>query len=118
MGQGDLCEVNVFDNLSELEICMQFSSLWIVRLVRACRRSCHCKSCTGLHRGDESWGLGPWPPSVFSGESEEAGQSWVGGLLLRTRSGCPDPWRGIWAVDLPMTLYATAGTWTWRKPWL
>ena len=61
-----------------------------------------------------SRGLGPWAPSVFSSESEEAGQSWVGGLLLGTRRGCLDPWRGIWAVDLPMSLYATAGTPTWR----
>ena len=33
----------------------------------------------------------PWAPSVFSGESEEAGQSWVGGLVLRTRMRCLDP---------------------------
>ena len=29
----------------------------------------------GLRKGDESWGLGPWAPLVFSGESEESGQS-------------------------------------------
>ena len=50
---------------------------------------------TGLLRGDEGQGLEPWAPSVFSGESEEAGQSWVGGLLLGTGRGCPDPWRGF-----------------------
>ena len=61
-----------------------------------------------------SRGLGPWAPSVFSGESEEAGQSWVGGRLLGTRRGCPDHWRGFWAVELPMSLSATAGTRTWR----
>ena len=58
-------------------------------------------SYPGLHRGDASQGLGPWAPSVFSGESEEARQSWVRGLFLGTRRGCPDPWRGISAVDLP-----------------
>ena len=57
-------------------------------------------------------------PSVFSSESAETGQTWVGGLLLGTRRGCLDLWRGIWAVNLPMSLYATAGTWTWRGPWL
>ena len=57
--------------------------------------TCHCKSYPGLCRGDESWGLGLWAPSVFSGKSEEAGQGWVGGLLLGTRRGCPDPWRGL-----------------------
>ena len=76
--------------------------------------TCHCKSYPGLRRGDESWGLGPWALSDFSGKSEEPGQSWVRGLLLWTKRGCLDPWRGIWAVDLPMSLYATAGTWTWR----
>ena len=35
--------------------------------------TCHCKSYSGLHRGDESQGVGPWAPSVLSGE--EAGQS-------------------------------------------
>ena len=75
-------------------------------------------SYPGLRRGNESQGLEPWATSVFSGKFEEAGQSWVGGLLLRTRRGCPGPWRGIWAVDLPMFLYATAGIWTWRGPWL
>ena len=54
-------------------------------------------SYPGLRRGDASQGLGPWAPLVFSGESEEAGQSWVRGLFLGTRRGCPDPWRGIWA---------------------
>ena len=39
--------------------------------------------------------LGPWAPPVFSGKCEEAGQSWVRGLLLGTRRGCLDPWRGI-----------------------
>ena len=34
------------------------------------------------------------------------------------RGECPDPWRGTWAIDLPMSLYATAGAWTWRGPWL
>ena len=53
-------------------------------------------SYPGLRRGDASQGLGPWAPLVFSGESEEAGQSWVRGLFLGTRRGCPDPWRGIW----------------------
>ena len=53
--------------------------------------TCHCKSYPGLRTGDESWGLGPWAPSVFSGESQKAGQSWVGGLLLDTRRSCPDP---------------------------
>ena len=43
--------------------------------------------CPGLLRDDESQGLGSWAPSVFSGESEEAGQSWVRGLPLRTRRG-------------------------------
>ena len=62
--------------------------------------------------------LGPWAPSVLSGESEDAGQSGVGGLLLGTRRGCLDPWIGIWAVDLPVSLYATAGTRAWRGPWL
>ena len=80
--------------------------------------TCHCKSYPGLRRGDESWGLGPWALSDFSGKSEEPGQSWVRGLLLWTKKGCLDPWRGIWAVDLPMSLYATAGTWTWKGPWL
>ena len=72
--------------------------------------TCHCKSYPGLRTSDESWGLGPWAPSVFSGESEEAGQSWVGGLLLGNRRGCLDSWKEIWAVDLPMSLYTTAGT--------
>ena len=67
-----------------------------------------------LCRGDESRGLGPWAPSVFSSESEEAGQSWVGGILLGTRRGCLGPWKGVWAVDLPMSLYAKAGTRAWR----
>ena len=53
--------------------------------------TCHCKSYPGLRTSDESWGLGPWAPSVFSGESQKAGQSWVGGLLLDTRRSCPDP---------------------------
>ena len=44
-------------------------------------------SYPGLHRGDESWGLGPWAPSDFRGKSEEAEQSWVRGLLLRTKRG-------------------------------
>ena len=73
-------------------------------------------SYPGLRRGDASQGLGPWAPSVFSGESEEAGQSWVRGLFLGTRRGCPDPWRVIWAVDLPVSLYDSAGTWTWKGP--
>ena len=58
------------------------------------------KSYPGLHRGDESWGLGPWAPSVFSSESEEAGHSWVGGLLLGTRTGMSRSLEGIWSVDL------------------
>ena len=62
--------------------------------------------------------MGPWAPSGSSGESKEAGQSWVRGLPLRIRRGCPDPWRGIWAADLPRSRYATAGTWTQREPWL
>ena len=70
----------------------------------------------GLHRGAERWGLGPWAPSVLSGEPEEAGQTWARGLLLGTSRGCPDPWRGIWAVDLPMSLYASAGMRAWRGP--
>ena len=78
--------------------------------------TCHSKSYPGLLRGDESWGLGPWAPSIFSGKPKEARQSWA--ELLKTRRGCLDPWRGIWVVDPPMSLYATAGTWTWRGPWL
>ena len=78
--------------------------------------TCQCKIYPGLHRGDESQVLGPGAPSVFSSKSEEAGQSWVGGLLLRTRRGCLDPWRVIWAVNLPVSLYASAGTWTWKGP--
>ena len=35
MGQGNLCGVKVFDNLSELGV----DSLWIVRLVKACKWS-------------------------------------------------------------------------------
>ena len=53
--------------------------------------NCHSESYPGLCRGDEHQGLGPWAPSVFSSESEKAGQSWVRGLLLRTRKGCPEP---------------------------
>ena len=52
-------------------------------------------SYPGLHRGDEGQGLGPWAPSVFIVRAEEAGQSWVRGLLLGTRGGYPDPWRGF-----------------------
>ena len=66
--------------------------------------TCHCKSYPGLRTSDESWGLGPWAPSVFSGESQKAGQSWVGGLLLDTRRSCPDPSSRIWSVDLSMSL--------------
>ena len=42
------------------------------------RLTCDCK-LPGLRGGDESPGLGPWAPSVLSGEPEEAGQSWVRG---------------------------------------
>ena len=40
--------------------------------------------------------VGAWGPvHLFNGESKEARQSWVGGLLLGTGRGCPDPWRGF-----------------------
>ena len=42
--------------------------------------------------------MGPWKPPVLSGESKEDEQSWVRGLLFRTRGGYLDPWRWIWAV--------------------
>ena len=44
--------------------------------------TCHSESYPGLRRGDEGWGLGPWATTVFSSKSEEAGQSWIGVLLL------------------------------------
>ena len=63
--------------------------------------------------------VGAWGPvHLFNGESKEARQSWVGGLLLGNRRGCLDSWKEIWAVDLPMSLYARAGTQTWWRPQL
>ena len=56
--------------------------------------TCRCESYPGLPRGDENH-HGALGTSVFSGKSEDAVQSWVRGLLLGTRRGCLDPWRGI-----------------------
>ena len=39
------------------------------------RLTCHGKNYPRLHRGAESWGLGPWAPSVFYGQSDEVAQS-------------------------------------------
>ena len=55
------------------------------------RLTCHCESYPGLLRGGKSRGLEPWAPLILNGGSKEAGQSWVRGLLLGTRRGCPDP---------------------------
>ena len=49
MGQGDLCGVKVFDNLSELGV----DSLWIVRLVKACKWSKEILKKKKINHGPE-----------------------------------------------------------------
>ena len=81
------------------------------------RLTCHCKSYPGLHRGDESRRVGPWAPSVFSGESggwAELGQRTPGW----DQEGMSRSLEGDLGGQLSNVPLCTVGTWTGRGPWL